>query len=112
MSALRWTCKSTTKIAKELTQQGHPVSQRTIHRKLGELGYSLQLNVKYKEGTSRSSKDRDSQFRVINNVVNNYITRGDPVISVDTKKKEQVGEFKNNGRTWAPQRRSAKSEYL
>lgn len=100
MSALRWTCKSTTKIANELTQQGHPVSQRTVHRKLGELGYSLQLNVKYKEGTSRSTKDRDSQFRVINNVVNNYITRGDPVISVDTKKKEQVGEFKNNGRTW------------
>lgn len=100
MSALRWTCKSTTKIAEELTKQGHRVSQRTVHRKLGDLGYSLQLNVKYKEGTSKFTKDRDNQFHTINAVVKDYLKKGDPIISVDTKKKEQIGEFKNNGRAW------------
>jgi hypothetical protein len=102
MSAIRWTCKSTTKIAEELTKQGHQVSQRTVHRELVAMGYSLQLNVKHKEGTHKSTKDRDSQFREISSTVRAYQQRGNPVISVDTKKKEQVGEFKNNGRTWRP----------
>lgn len=98
MSALRWTCKSTTQIAAELTKQGHTISQRSVHRKLCEMGYSLQMNVKYKEG--HPSEDRDEQFRRINTTVKTYFERGEPVISVDTKKKELVGEFKNNGRSW------------
>jgi len=98
MSALRWTCKSTTRIAEELTKQGHPISQRSVHRKLCERGYSLQLNVKHKEGTA--PKNRDQQFRNINATVKEYFDRGAPVLSVDTKKKELVGEFRNNGRSW------------
>jgi hypothetical protein len=98
MSAIRWTCKSTTRIAEELTKRGHPISQRSIHRKLCELGYSLQLNVKQKEGSA--PKNRDQQFRRINSTVKAFIGRGEPVLSVDTKKKELVGEFKNNGRSW------------
>ncbi len=101
MSALHWTCKSTTRIAEELTQQGHPISQRSVHRKLGELGYSLQLNVKHKEGTA--PKNRDQQFREINATVKAFMRRGEPVLSVDTKKKELVGEFKNSGKTRRPQ---------
>lgn len=98
MSAIRWTCKSTTRIAEELTKQGHPISQRSVHRKLCELGYSLQLNVKHKEGSA--SKNRDQQFRNINSTVKAFLGRGEPVLSVDTKKRELVGEFKNNGRSW------------
>jgi hypothetical protein len=98
MSALRWSCKSTTRIAEELTRQGHPISQRSVHRKLCELGYSLQLNVKYKEGTA--PKDRDQQFRNINATVREHLDGGEPVLSVDTKKKELVGEFLNKGRSW------------
>jgi hypothetical protein len=98
MSALRWTCKSTTRISEELTKQGHPISQRSVHRKLCELGYSLQLNVKYKEGTA--PKNRDQQFRKINATVKKYLDGGEPVLSVDTKKKELVGEFLNHGRSW------------
>lgn len=98
MSALRWTCKSTTRISEELTKQGHPISQRSVHRKLCELGYSLQLNVKHKEGTA--PKNRDQQFRQINATVKKYLDGGEPVLSVDTKKKELVGEFLNNGRSW------------
>ena len=98
MSAIRWTCKSTTRIAEELTKRGHPISQRSIHRKLCELGYSLQLNVKHKEGSA--PKNRDQQFRRINSTVKAFIGHGEPVLSVDTKKKELVGEFKNNGRSW------------
>lgn len=102
MSALRWTCKSTTKIAEELIKQGHSISQRSVHRKLCDLGYSLQLNVKHKEGTHKSTKDRDSQFKTINVIVADFMKKNYPVISVDTKKKEKVGEFKNNGRVWLP----------
>lgn len=98
MSAIRWTCKSTTRIAEELTKRGNPISQRSVHRKLYELGYSLQLNVKHKEGSA--PKNRDQQFRNINSNVNSFLGRGEPVLSVDTKKKELVGEFKNNGRSW------------
>lgn len=100
MSALRWTCKSTTRIAEELTRRGHPISQRSVHRKLGELGYSLQMNVKQKEG--HAAEGRDEQFRRINAAVKAHLKRGEPVVSVDTKKKELIGEFKNNGRSWRP----------
>jgi hypothetical protein len=100
MSALRWTCKSTTRIAGELTKQEHPISQRSVHRKLRKMGYSLQMNVKHKEG--HAAENRDEQFRRINAIVKTFSERGDPVISVDTKKKELIGEFKNNGRIWRP----------
>lgn len=100
MSPLRWTSKSTYRIAEELTQQGHAVSQRTVHRKLSDLGYSLQGNAKNKEGSAPAS--RDEQFRAINARIRNFIHRGKPVLSIDTKKKERVGDFKNPGRTWRP----------
>lgn len=99
MSALRWTCKSTTRISKELTEHGHKISQRSVYRKLLEMGYSLQMNVKNKEGTAPTN--RDEQFQAINAKVKKFLDKGYPVISVDTKKKELVGEFKNNGKTWS-----------
>ena len=98
MSHLRWTNKSTTAIAGELTRQGHPVSHETVRQRLGELGYSLQANLKNKEGLS--PPERDAQFRYINRQVKGFLTRGEPVLSVDTKKKERVGNFKNAGKTW------------
>lgn len=100
MSYLRWTSKSTDRIAEELKRQGHPVSQRTVHRKLSNLDYSLQANVKTKEGTAPAN--RDEQFRAINARVQTFLSHGDPVLSIDTKKKERVGDFKNAGRTWRP----------
>jgi transposase len=100
MSPLRWTSKSTYRIAEELTQQGHAVSQRTVHRKLSELGYSLQGNAKNKERNVPAN--RDEQFRAINARIRNFIHQGNPVLSIDTKKKERVGNFKNPGRTWLP----------
>src|SRR5574341_301886 len=100
MSLLRWTNKSTTRIAEELTRQGHPASDDTVRRRLLEMDYSLQTNVKTKEGSSPA--DRDEQFRYINSQVRKFLARGEPVLSVDTKKKERVGEFKNPGRTWRP----------
>ncbi len=102
MSPLLWTSKSTTRIAEELTRQGHSVSQPTIYRRLQGLGYSLQSNLKTKEGTA--PPDRDAQFRYINEQVKRFQARGDPVLSVDTTKKGRVGEFKNPGRTWRPKR--------
>ncbi len=101
MSVLRWTSKSTRTIAEELAQRGHPIDPVTVGRCLHDLGYSLQANVKAKEGPQHAA--RDEQFRYINRLVKRYITTGDPVISVDTKKKELVGEFRNAGRTWRPQ---------
>lgn len=98
MSPLLWTNKSTTRIAEELTAEGHPVSQRTVDRKLQEWGYSLQVNVKNKEG--HAPPQRDEQFRHINRLVGQCLRRGEPVLSVDTKKKERVGNFKNPGKTW------------
>jgi transposase len=95
---LRWTCKSTTKLAEELTARGHPVSQRTVCDLLDELGYSLQGNRKTKEGLSHP--DRDQQFMHISEKVKALQSIGQPVISVDTKKKEIIGEFKNGGREW------------
>lgn len=100
MSALRWTNKSTEAIAMELTRRGHPISDRTVARMLDEMGYSLQLNRKQKEGPQHP--DRDAQFRYINRQEASFRASGDPVISVDTKKKELLGAFKNGGRTWRP----------
>lgn len=98
---LRWTCKSTTKLSEELRAKGHKVSQRTVCDLLDELGYSLQGNRKTKEGLS-SHPDRDQQFIHISEKVKAFQSNGQPVISVDTKKKEIIGGFKNNGREWEP----------
>jgi hypothetical protein len=100
MSQLLWTNKSTTAIAGELTRQGHPVSHETVRQRLRELDYSLQANRKNKEGLS--PPERDAQFRYINRQVKAFLARGEPVLSVDTKKKERVGNFKNPGKTWRP----------
>ena len=102
MSLLRWTNKSTSRIARELTRQGHPVSDETVRRRLGEWDYSLQGNAKNKEEES-SGEGRDAQFGYINAQVKKHLARGEPVVSVDTKKKERVGNFKNGGKTWRPQ---------
>jgi transposase len=98
MNLLKWTTKSTRGIAQELSRRGHPVSWRTVGRCLHDLGYSLQANVKTIEGSDHP--DRDAQFRYINRQVKSYARGADPVISVDTKKKELVGAFRNAGRTW------------
>jgi hypothetical protein len=100
MSALRWTNKSTEAMAEELTKQGYPVSDKTVARCLREMGYSMQLNQKTREGPQH--RNRDQQFRYINRQVESFRKSGDPVLSVDTKKKELVGAFKNGGRTWRP----------
>jgi transposase len=97
---LRWTAKSVRRLAAELGAQGHEVSYRTVARLLRELGYSLQANAKTREGADHP--DRDAQFRHINEKVAAATGAGQPVISVDTKKKELVGEFKNAGREWRP----------
>ena len=96
MSPLRWTCKSTTKIAEELCKKGYRVFQRTVWNLLDELGYSMQSNRKRLEGTGHP--DRNAQFQFIADKVQDFIRRGQPVISVDTKKKEIVGNFKNSGK--------------
>ena len=101
MSPLRWTVKSTRTLAAELTRQGHKVSADTVRDLLHEQGFSLQGNAKTIEG--RQHPDRDAQFRYINEQATAYQGAGDPVISVDTKKKEQVGEYENAGRQWRPQ---------
>lgn len=100
MSLLRWTNKSTGRIAEELTHLGHSASDETVRRKLLDLEYSLQANRKALEGSS--PVERDDQFRYINRLVKQCLRRGDPVLSVDTKKKERVGNFKNPGQTWRP----------
>jgi hypothetical protein len=99
-SPLRWTSKSTATLARELTRQNHPVSPRTVGRLLRKAGYSLQGNRKTKEGNSHV--DRNAQFEHINSQAMAFMRRDQPVISVDTKKKELVGEFKNGGREWRP----------
>jgi Rhodopirellula transposase DDE domain len=100
-SPLRWTCKSTRRLAQELSRQGHPVSDRTVAALLIDLGYRLQANRKTREGSSHP--DRNAQFEYINAQVRRLQKRGQPVVSVDTKKKELVGDFKNAGRQWQPQ---------
>jgi Rhodopirellula transposase DDE domain len=99
-SPLRWTCKSTAKLAVELTRQQHPVSDRTVATLLIQAGYSLQANRKTREGVGHP--DRNAQFEYLNASVQRFDRRGQPAISVDTKKKELVGDFKNGGREWRP----------
>jgi len=100
-SPLRWTCKSTRRLAEELTRQKHPASPSTVARLLRAAGYSLQANRKTREGASHP--DRNAQFEYINGLVERFLRRGEPAISVDAKKKELVGDFKNGGREWRPQ---------
>ena len=100
MSPLRWTCKSTYRLAQELRRRGHAVSQRTIHDLLGRQGFSLQSTRKTREGGQH--EDRDAQFNHIAHAVSAFQAAGDPVISVDTKKKELIGDFKNAGKEWQP----------
>lgn len=100
-SGLRWTCKSLRKLADELGQQGHQVSARKVGELLHEQGYSLQANRKTEEG--KAHPDRDAQFQHIHQLALHFQEQGQPVVSVDTKKKELVGNFKNAGREWQPQ---------
>ncbi len=100
-SPLRWTCKSTRRLADELTRQRHPVSAPTVATLLRQAGYSLQANSKTREGAGHP--DRNAQFQYINNTVGRFLAGNQPAISVDTKKKELVGDFKNAGREWHPQ---------
>jgi Rhodopirellula transposase DDE domain len=99
-SPLRWTCKSTAKLAQELTRQNHPVTDRTVATLLKQAGYSLQANRKTREGSQHP--DRNAQFEHINEQVVAFHRQRQPVISVDTKKKELVGDFRNVGREWQP----------
>ena len=97
-SPLRWTCKSTRTLAGELTARRHPISHEKVAQFLRDLGYSLQGNRKTEEGEDHP--DRDAQFRHINREVRRAMAQGSPVISVDTKKKELIGNFANKGRQW------------
>jgi len=101
MSPLRWTCKSAARLAAELHNQGHAVSERTVTRLLHDLGYGLQSNRKTLEGSQHP--DRDAQFQYINRRVKAFQRQGQPVVSVDTKKKQLVGRFRNGGQEWRPQ---------
>jgi transposase len=100
-SPLRWTAKSVRRLATELQRQGHRTSHRMVAELLHELGYSLQANAKTIEGASHP--DRNAQFEYINERVQQFVGQKQPVVSVDTKKKELLGEFKNGGREWRPQ---------
>jgi len=101
-SPLRWTCKSTYKLAAELRELGHRVGPSTVAHLLRQLKYSLQANRKTKEGASHP--DRNAQFEHINAQTQEFQERGQAVVSVDAKKKELVGDFKNGGREWQPQK--------
>ena len=101
MSPLRWTCKSLRQLVTELAEKGHQVSRTVIGELLRAEKFSLQANSKTEEGGGH--EDRDAQFRHINTSVTTALAANQPVISVDTKKKELVGNFKNNGREWRPQ---------
>lgn len=107
---LRWTVKSTRVLADELDRQGHPVSHTVVGRLLREHGYSLRGTAKVLEGVAAHGEDRDRQFRHINDTVRQFTAAGDPVISVDTKKKEPIGNFERSGRTWRPYRDPVKVE--
>jgi transposase len=95
-----WTCKSTNTIAMELQKFGHIIGRETVAKLLHNLGYSLQSNKKTEEGNDHP--DRDAQFKYINKLIKKYIKSGQPVISVDTKKKELVGNYYNKGQKWLP----------
>ena len=97
-SLLRWTSKSTSKLADALTKSGHQISPRTVAKLLTELGYSLQSNRKSLK--EKTHPDRDAQFQYINQQVDDFSSRRQPVISVDTKKKELIGEYYNQGQEW------------
>ena len=99
-SPLRWTCKSRAKLAAALTEQGWRVSSTTVGRLLHRLGYRPQSPRKRQEGATHP--DRNAQFEHINRTADEHLSAGQPVISVDTKKKELVGNFKNGGREWQP----------
>jgi len=99
-SPLRWTCKSTRKLAAELQAQGHTIGERTVAHLLRGLNYSLQANRKTTEGASHP--DRNAQFAHISQQTQAFQARGQPVVSVDTKKKELVGDYRNGGREWQP----------
>jgi hypothetical protein len=101
MSPLRWTCKSLRQLAAELTARGHPISRTNVGVLLRQQKFSLQGNSKTREGGDHP--DRDAQFIHINQSVTAALAAQQPVISVDTKKKELVGDFKNAGREWRPQ---------
>jgi transposase len=100
MSRLRWTAKSTATLARELVAQGYAISDDTVGRILKDLGYSLQAPAKEKEGAAHP--DRDAQFRYLNDEVTAFLGADEPVISVDTKKKELVGEYANGGQEYHP----------
>ena len=100
MSPLQWTCKSTRSLAAELQKQGHEVSHMTVDRLLHEMNYSLRSNRKTEEG--KQSPDRDAQFHFINRRVRSFQRRGQPVISIDAKKRENLGKLKNSGQQWRP----------
>jgi transposase len=100
-SPLRWTCKSLRKLARELRKLGHQVSHQLVSELLHDLGYSLQANRKTREGGDQP--DRDAQFEYVNAQAESFLAAGEPVVSVDAKKKELVGDFKNAGREWRPQ---------
>lgn len=102
-SPLRWTIRSTRELARELARQGHPVSHATVATLLERAGFSLQANRKTREGSSHP--DRNAQFGYINGQVERFLKRRQPAISVDTKKKELVGDFKNGGREYRPKGR-------
>ena len=99
-SPLRWTCKSTRQLSQELGRKGYSISNVTVADLLHRLDYSLQANAKTLEEASHP--DRDAQFQYINGRVKEFLGRHQPVISVDTKKKELVGQFKNVGKEWQP----------
>jgi hypothetical protein len=99
-SPLRWTAKSTRALADELRAEGHAAGARTVAKLLKELGYSLQAMAKTTEG--RQHPDRDAQFRYLAEQVDDHLAAGQPVVSVDTKKKELVGAYKNGGQEWQP----------
>jgi hypothetical protein len=99
-SPLLWTCKSTRNLAEELTKQGHRVSYRTVASLLHDLDYSLQANRKTREGSSHP--DRNAQFEHISRQVRAFQQAGQPVVSVDSKKRELIGDFKNAGQEWRP----------
>jgi hypothetical protein len=101
MSPLRWTCKSLRRLSAELNKLGHQISHTVVGELLKQQKFSLQANSKTREGAN--NPDRDAQFHFINNEVQTALAENQPVISVDTKKKELVGDFRNAGREWRPQ---------
>ena len=105
-SPLRWTCKSTRTLAVQLSRQRHPISHTKVAQLLHDLGYSLQSNRKTEGGEDHP--DRDAQFRYINTKVKRALAKGAPVVSVDTKKKELVGNYANGGEQWLPEKTPVK----